>query len=230
MFFDPLYLLIAGPGLLLSAWASWRVHATFKRYREVATGAGMSGADVAREILRRAGLGHVEVTRHEGFLSDHYDPRTRVVRLSPDVYDGRSIASVGVAAHETGHALQHAKNYAPLAFRSLVVPVAGIGSQAGPLIFIGGMIFQSIAMAYVGVILFAVVVAFQLVTLPVEFDASSRAKRVLQEYALVAPGEREGVAKMLSAAAMTYVAAALTSILTLAYYVIQLTGMRHRED
>jgi hypothetical protein len=224
MYFDPLYLLLVAPALLLSIWASILTKKRFGDYARVPTARGLRGADVARYLLDQAGLRTVRVVEHEGFLSDHYDPRDRVVRLSPDVFRGSSISSVSVAAHETGHALQHAQAYWPLQFRSKIVPLATFGSSFAYVIIFVGMLLHAMSLAYFGVILFTSVVAFQLVTLPVEFDASARAKRILFERGLVTPQEQPGVSKVLGAAALTYVAAAASALLTLLYFLVR-TGL-----
>lgn len=175
--------------------------------------------------VARAGGAEVTIERVSGFLSDHYDPRTKTLRLSPDVHDGRSIASIAVAAHEAGHAIQDVKQYAWLTMRSNMVPLTIMGSKSWIWLFFAGMLLHQPSLAWIGVILFGLTVAFQLVTLPVEFDASNRAKAVLAESGIVSSSEElEGVSKVLGAAAMTYVAGALASIATLFYYVTLLTG------
>jgi Zn-dependent membrane protease YugP len=217
MFFDPLYFLVVGPFLLLAAWASWRVRSTFARFQSVGVRSGMTGAEAAAAVAR-AGGSEVTIERHQGFLSDHYDPRTKTLRLSPDVHDGRSISSIAVAAHEAGHAIQHVKGYAWLGLRTQLVPICSIGSNLWMWIFLAGMIFQMPILTNLGIVVFALVVLFQIVTLPVEFDASNRAKVVLARTGIVAnEAESQGVASVLNAAAMTYVAAALTSVATLVY-------------
>jgi uncharacterized protein len=217
MFFDPLYFVVVGPFLLLAAWASWRVRSTFARYQSVGVSSGMTGAEAAAAVAR-AGGSEVTIERHQGFLSDHYDPRSRTLRLSPDVYDGRSISAIAVAAHEAGHSIQHVKGYAWLGLRTQLVPVCSIGSNLWMWIFLMGLIFHLRMLVNVGILVFALVVVFQLVTLPVEFDASNRAKLVLERTGIVqSQAEAQGVASVLGAAAMTYVAAALSSVATLAY-------------
>ena len=181
----------------------------------------MTGADVAKEILTRNGLSHVAVVETGGFLSDHYDPAKKVVRLSPDVYRSSSLASIGVAAHETGHAIQHAKAYGPLTLRNMMVPLASIGSNLSWVIIFAGFIFGALGLVKVGIVLFSTVVVFQLITLPVEFNASARAKSILTSYSIVSKEEMVGVNKVLSAAAMTYVAAAISSVVTLLYFLIR---------
>jgi Zn-dependent membrane protease YugP len=228
--FDPMYFLIIAPGFLLSLWATFKVKGNFSHFSRVRSSNGMTGAAVAREILRRNNLHDVRVKETNGMLSDHYDPRKRTVNLSSDVYRNPSVASVAVAAHEVGHALQHAKEYAPLALRSAAVPIARIGSWAPWIILFGGMWFHSPSLVWAGVLLFAGTVAFQLITLPVEFNASARAKVQLSQLGLVTASDKKGVNKVLSAAAMTYVAAAITAILTLLYYLIRLGLIGGRDD
>jgi Zn-dependent membrane protease YugP len=221
MFFDPMYLVIVGPAFLLSLIAQVWVKRSFARYAKVGLMSQMSGAQAAQRIVQRTGL-DVRIEPVRGFLSDHYDPRHRVLRLSPQVYEGRSLASIGVAAHEAGHALQHAKGYAPLQFRTAMVPVTSIGSQlAWPLLIIG-LLFQAAGLLYLGIILYAGAVLFQLVTLPVEIDASRRAMALIRSEGIVAnEAEAAGAKKVLTAAAMTYVAAAATAILTLLYFLLR---------
>jgi Zn-dependent membrane protease YugP len=222
-FFDPWYLIIALPGLLLGLYAQMKVKRNFNKYSQVRTARGVTGAQVARDLLDSQGLQNVRVEEVQGFLSDHYDPRSKVLRLSPGVYRSNSVAAAGIAAHEMGHALQDAKMYAPLTLRSAMVPSVQIGSYAGPLLFIIGMFIHP-SLAWLGLILFGATVLFSLVTLPVEFDASKRAKQLLVNQGVLASRELEGVNKVLDAAALTYVAAALQSIMTLLYYASFLTG------
>jgi len=225
-----LYLLIGIPGLLLSLYAQYRVKSAFNKYAKVQSGRGITGADAARRILDANGLNHVRVESVNGFLSDHYDPRSKTLRLSPDVYGTPSLSAVGVAAHEAGHALQDQQNYAPLTLRSAMVPSVQIGSWLGPIIFMAGFFMSGaigqlgMTIAWLGVILFGCTALFALVTLPVEFDASKRAKALLVTEGILTTEEIGGVDKVLDAAALTYVAAALQAIMTLAYYVFLLTG------
>lgn len=219
MFFDPMYFVFIGPAILLSLWASWRTRSAFKKYSKVRTASGLTGAQAAKLMLERAGIDDVEVVATRGTLSDHYNPLKKTLALSEPVYGTPSIAAVGVACHEAGHALQHAKGYKPLALRSALVPTAGIGSKLGIWVMLAGLLFQAQPLVLVGAVLFSAVVLFQLVTLPVEFDASARAKRLAVEHGIVLPQEREGIDRVLNAAAMTYVAAAISSLLTLLYYV-----------
>lgn len=219
--FDPLYLLFFVPGVLLSLWASSRVKSTFRRYSQVASRRGYTGAEAARELIRRRGVAGVRVEETAGFLSDHYDPGARVLRLSPDVYHGRSLAAMGVAAHEAGHAIQHATSYGPLKFRSMVVKPAMIGSNLGAILAGVGLMMQSAGLLWIGIVFFAAFVLFTLVTLPVEFDASNRAVRALQETGMIAADEVDGTSAVLKAAAMTYVAAAVSAILQLLYFLMR---------
>lgn len=198
-------------------WAQYKVMSAFRRYSRVPAGVGLTGAEVAARILQAAGLYDVRVEPVRGMLSDHYDPRTRTLRLSPEVYGTPSVAALGVAAHEAGHALQHRENYAPLALRNAIVPVAGIGSQLGIWLFVIGMFLGQAGglLMDLGILMFLGVVAFTLVTLPVEFDASRRAVAALQAHGLVTPRELDGVKAVLGAAALTYVAAAASAIVEL---------------
>jgi len=227
LLFDPLFWIIVGPAFLVAMWAQVRVKSTFARYSKVPARSGMSGASAARAILRGAGLG-VEVEPVGGQLTDHYDPRKRKLRLSEGVYGSNSLAALGVAAHEAGHAIQHSVGYAPMAIRSFFVPVASIGSHAAmPLFFIGmfiggarGMPFGQLLMT-IGIIVFAAVVVFQLVTLPVEINASRRAMALLTSQGIVGDDEAPAARKVLTAAALTYVAAALMAVLQLVYMILR---------
>ncbi len=224
-----LYFLFALPALLLGLWAQARVRSAFNKYSKVASPGGIAGAEVARRMLDNNGLQHIRIETAGGFLSDHYDPRSKILRLSSDVFQGRSIAAAGVAAHETGHALQDSKRYAPLMLRSLMVPTVQFGSWLGPLLFIAGFFLSGTigtTLAWAGVLMFGAVAAFTLVTLPVEIDASNRAKRELVTEGILTPVELQGVNKVLDAAALTYVAAAIQAISTLFYYVFLLRGRR----
>ncbi len=225
-FFDPMYLVFAGPPLLLALYAQWKVKRAFNKYARVRTARGITGAQIARALLDSQGLSNVRVERVGGFLSDHYDPRGKVLRLSPQVHDTPSVAAAGVAAHEMGHALQDATGYAPLTLRTAMVPAVRFGSNLGPILFIVGLLMQFPTLAWVGLVFFAASVVFALVTLPVEFDASRRAKALLSNQGFVVQGEGEGVNKVLNAAALTYVAGALQAIATLAYYAFLLMGRR----
>ena len=230
MFFDPLYLMIAAPGMLFAFWASMRVKSQFRRYADVSIGSGMSGAEVARAMLRARGIQGVHVEEHQGFLSDHYDPTERVVRLSPDVYHGRSISAVGVAAHECGHVLQDANDYAPMRIRQHLVGPANFGSSLSWILIMGGFFLQASGLIWLGILAFSSIVFFQLVTLPVEFNASTRAKEHLLQSGIVTAGEGEHVAQVLNAAALTYVAALVTGILQLLYFIIRFGGVGTSDD
>jgi Zn-dependent membrane protease YugP len=228
-YFDPVYLIVALPALLLGLWAQMRVRSAFSQYSQVRSARGVTGAQAARHLLDRNGLSNVAVERVQGFLSDHYDPRSKTLRLSPTVYESPSLASVGVAAHEAGHALQDQQHYAPLALRSAMVPAVQIGSWLGPIIFFVGFLMSSAfgnSLAWIGLILFGATAIFALVTLPVEFDASRRAKQLLVSEGILMPQEMVGVNKVLDAAALTYVAAALQAISTVLYYAYLLLGRR----
>jgi len=230
------WLIFALPGLILGLWAQSRVKGAFKKYSKVRTARNITGAQVARALLNEQGLSHVAIEESQGGrLSDHYDPRNQVLRLSPQVYREPSIAAAGVAAHEMGHALQDANKYVPLKFRSALVPATQFTSKLAPMLFMAGFLLNiflkteiGLYIAWAGVALFAVAVIFTLVTLPVEFDASKRAKRLLVSSGVLIGDEIEGVNKVLDAAALTYVAAAVTAIGQLLYYVMLLTGGRRR--
>ena len=221
MIFDPMYFLFVGPALLLSLWASWKTKSTFKKYSQKPTLRGMTGAQAAQLLLTQAGISDVKIVPHRGTLTDHYNPMNKTLALSEPVYGSPSIAAVGVACHEAGHAIQHAKAYKPLWLRSLLVPTVGIGSQLGMWVMIIGLFLASTKMVIVGAVLFSAVVLFQLVTLPVEFDASSRAKKLAFSHGIVTEAEQQGVAKVLNAAALTYVAAAVSSFMTLLYFLFR---------
>ena len=218
MIFDPMYFLFVLPGLALSIWASARVKSTFKKYSAIRTARGFTGAEAAQELLRGAGITDVRIVRSHGVLSDHYNPMTKTLALSEPVYDSQSIAAVGVATHEAGHAIQHARQYAPLWVRSALVPTANIGSSLGYFVMVIGLFFASTNMVLIGALLFSAVLLFQIVTLPVEFNASNRAKALVVEQGIVTIQERKGVDAVLNAAALTYVAAAVSTLLTLLYF------------
>ncbi|MFZ7103117.1 MAG: zinc metallopeptidase [Peptococcaceae bacterium] len=223
LFFDPTMILLI-PGIILAAYAQGKVQTTFQRYSRVLSRRGITGAQVARFILDGYGLQEVDVEMTGGRLSDHYDPRTRKVRLSNDVYRGSSLASLGVAAHEVGHAIQHDTGYTPLHIRNSIVPVTQIGSTLSFPLLIIGLLMGSFALARLGVLLFAGVVLFQVITLPVEFNASSRALAILDKEGFLSREELAGTKKVLDAAALTYVAAALMAALNLLRLLI-ISGM-----
>lgn len=220
LFLDSTIILLI-PAILLSVYAQFKVSSSFKRYSAVPAQSGLTGAQTARAILNSNGLYDVQVELVAGKLSDHYDPRSRVVRLSNEVYQGSSLASVAVAAHETGHALQHAYGYVPLTLRTTFVPLASFGSWAGPILILLGFFFSSFSfLLEIGILVFCFAVLFQVVTLPVEFNASSRALTLLQEENVLAGGEVQGARSVLNAAALTYVAAALVAVLQLVRLVL----------
>lgn len=219
MILDPTYLIMVVPAILLSLAAQFYVNSTFRRYSQVRSRLGSTGTQVARRLLDRHGLSEVQIEEIGGTLSDNYDPRAKVLRLSQPVAESSSLASIGVAAHETGHALQDAAGYAPMAIRSAIVPAANLGSSlAIPLIFVGFLLRFS-GLIWVGVIFFAGAVLFQIVTLPVEFNASRRAVAALTETGEIDAAETGPVRKVLTAAALTYLAAALVAVLQLLYFI-----------
>jgi Zn-dependent membrane protease YugP len=218
MVLDPWYFIIILPGFLLSIWAQSKVKGNFQKYSQVRNGAGLTGAQTARRILDDEGLNSIPIEQVPGALTDHYDPRTKILRLSQPVYGVDSVAAMAVAAHECGHAMQQKAGYAPLKFRSAIVPAANIGSKLGFILLIIGIIIGVSGLSWIGVGLFALSTIFALVTLPVEFNASRRAKQELQQLGLTGPDDAAAVDKVLDAAAWTYVAAFLTSVLSLLYY------------
>ncbi|MEZ5978160.1 MAG: zinc metallopeptidase [Planctomycetota bacterium] len=235
LFTDPLFLVVMLVGGGLCGIAAMRVKSTFAKYQRVGVRSGMTGAEAARAVCRAGGVDDVTIERHHGFLSDHYDPRSRTLRLSPDVYDGRSISSIAVAAHEAGHAIQHKQAYVWLGMRSTLVPLVGVANGLWTLPFFLGLVLGGFAsngiggpLMVVGAALLGIAVLFQLVTLPVEFDASNRAKAVLAHTGIVStPEEARGVSDVLGAAALTYVAGAVSSALTLAYVLFRIAGSRN---
>ena len=226
--FDGTYILIV-IGMVLSMLASSRVKTTFAKYQRVRSMSGMTGAEAAQRILRQSGIYDVRVERVSGSLTDHYDPRSKVLRLSDSVYGSSSVAAVGVAAHECGHAVQHEKGYVPLSIRSALVPVANFGANLAWPVFLMGLIFSIGPLLDIGILLFLAAVLFQLVTLPVEFNASSRALRLLESNGILYGEEIRDTRKVLSAAALTYVASLAASVLQLLRLII-LSGGRRRND
>jgi Zn-dependent membrane protease YugP len=225
------YLIFMIPGLLFMLWAQSKVKGAYQKYSKVQNSANITGAQAARRVLDSQGLQNVQIEQIAGQLTDHYDPRARVLRLSQGVYGVPSIAAIGIAAHEAGHAIQHAKAYGPLKLRTAIVPAVSIGSNLGFGVLFLGLILNSVGLAWVGVGLFALATVFALITLPVEFDASKRAKEALVQIGLVDQGVRggeegKGVAAVLDAAAWTYIAGFASSLLTLLFYVMQVMGMR----
>ncbi len=228
---DPLYFIMIAPAFLLGIYAQIKVKSTVKKWSKVGNMSGLTGAMAARRILDAFGLRNVQVEVTRGWLSDHYDPTSQTLRLSPDIYQSSSIAAVGIAAHEAGHALQHASGYALLKLRNAIVPTANIGSWlAFPMIFIG-MILSIKGLALAGVILFGTLVIFQVITLPVELDASRRAKALIMEQGIIySDQERAGVSSVLSAAALTYVAATITALVQLLYFAFRLGLLGGSDD
>jgi len=216
--------------MIIPLWAQARVKGTYSKYAQVANETGYTGAQAARIILDQHGLYNVTIEEIGGRLTDHYDPRDKVLRLSSENYHGRSIAGVAVAAHEVGHAIQDKENYAPLRFRHALVPVANLGSNLSYLFIIIGAILGIMQLALLGIIFFAAAVLFQLVTLPVEFNASHRAMVQLADLGLILPDERRPARKVLSAAALTYVAAALVAVLELLRFVLMFLGSNNNDD
>ena len=226
-YYDPYYILII-IGVLISLAASAKVQSTFRKYNQVRSRTGMTGAEAARRLLQAQGIYDVSIQRVSGNLTDHYDPKNKILRLSDSTYGSTSVAAIGVAAHECGHAMQHAEGYAPLSFRTALVPVANFGSQFSILLIVAGLIFGQV-LVEVGILLFCAVVLFQLVTLPVEFNASRRALRLLGDNGILYDEEVGMTRKVLTAAALSYVASALMSILQLLRLVL-LFGGRRRDN
>jgi len=230
MFLDPLYLAFLIPGMILAGIAALLTKTTFKKYSKVGVSTRLTGAEAAQRLLNHEGISDVSIEAVRGFLSDHYDPSSKTLRLSPEVYGARSLSAIGVACHEVGHAIQHARSYAPLALRTALVPIASIGSNLAWILIMGGIFLNymthgnSMFIAQLGVILFMGAVAFTLITLPVEWDASARAKRLMVAAQVVGPAEAIQAGKVLNAAFLTYVAAAVTAVLQLLYFMWR-TGM-----
>ncbi len=228
--FDPLYLLLMLPGMAVAGWAQTRIASAYREGSRYRVSSGVTGARAAAVIMHSSGVDNVPIEPVAGQLTDHYDPSKKILRLSASNYQDSSLAAVGVAAHEAGHAIQDASHYPLLVVRNLIVPLAGIGSNISFTALLAGVIFQSMTLVWVGILLFSTVVVFQLVNLPVEFDASRRAREQLQLTGLITPEEDQVVGRVLGAAAMTYVAATLTSILQLLFFVIRTRGFRRRQD
>jgi len=235
MFFDPLYFVFMLPGVAFMLWAQAKVKGNFSKFAKVRNSANVTGAQAARRVLDSQGLQDVQIESIRGELSDHYDPRSRVLRLSEGVFGVPSISAIGIAAHEAGHAIQHAKAYNPLKVRTAMVPAVNIGSNLGFGVLFLGLFLQQQNLAWIGVALFGLSTLFALLTLPVEFDATRRAKAALVQVGLVDSGvgggeESKGVARVLDAAAWTYIAGFAASVLTLLYYVMAVMGMGGRRD
>ena len=222
------YLLWVAPAFILMMWAQWRIRSAYARGMEVP--ASLSGAAAAQHILDSSGLDNVAIEVTDGVMSDHYDPQQKVLRLSREVYASRTATAVGIAAHEAGHALQDATNYAPMGIRNLAVPAANFGSGFGMLLLTIGYVMASKTLLIVGIVAFSAVVFFQLINLPVEIDASNRAKRVLTDLGIVDQDGSGAVRSVLNAAAWTYVAGTLQSVLTLLYYISLVAGGNRRDD
>lgn len=228
--FDMTYILwVMIPGMIISGGASFLVKAAFSKYSRVPSRRGFTGAQAAARLLQNAGISDVQIVATNGYLSDHYNPQTKQLALSEAVYGSNSLAAVGVACHEAGHAIQHATNYFPLGLRSAIVPAAGIGSNIGYMVMAVGLFVHPFVVA-IGAVIFSAVLVFQLVTLPVEFDATARAKRLVVEAGIVDEDERYGIDRTLNAAALTYVAAVITTLLTLLYFLMRSGLLGGRDD
>lgn len=221
MIIDPLYIIMAIPGLLIGLYAQWKTKSTFKHYSQYTAASRLTGAQAARRLLDQEDLSDVRVEAVQGFLSDHYDPRSRTLRLSEEVYGSPSLSAIGVACHEAGHAIQHATHYAPLKFRSALVPITQFSTNLVYIIFFIGLFLNMAPLMNVAILLFTVVVLFTLVTLPVEWDASARAKRLMVHAGIVSEQESEDAGRVLNAAFLTYVAALISAVLTLLYFIMR---------
>jgi Zn-dependent membrane protease YugP len=228
-YFDVRYLLFSLPALLLALFAQWRVQSAYRKYSRVRNMRDISGLEAARTLLRSNGLGNVDVQATRGFLSDHYDPSKKVLRLSQEVARNPSVAALGIVAHEVGHALQDQADYAPLRVRSGLVPMVNLGTWLGMILFFVGLVIEFTGLVWVGVIFFSGSVVFALVTIPVERDASRRALQILKADGLVGTTDIKGVQAVLSAAALTYVAALAQALSQLLYFVLLATGMSRRD-
>lgn len=232
-YFDPMYFVFVGPAILVAIVAQARVKSAYRKAGKIPAQSGMTGAQTAQRILNAYGIADVAIEPIKSLLGDHYDPKRKVLRLSPDVYHGRSLASLGIAAHEVGHAIQDARDYGPLALRNGLVPMASIGSNAAMFFVIAGLVLSYMQISFgqpiavVGLGLFGVVVVFQLINLPVEFNASRRAREILLSQGMITASEDRVVGKVLNAAAMTYVAATITAIMTMMYYAYLVFGRRN---
>lgn len=232
---DYLYLILVLPAVIFSLWASIRVNTTFKKYSKIRSMRGITGAEAARRVLDANGLQHIRIEQIPGNLTDHYDPRSDVIRLSESVYGNTSVAAVGVACHEAGHAVQHAENYAPVKIRAAIIPVTNIGSRLAIPLIILGILLNSLAsapeflvIAYIGVACYGLCTLFQLVTLPTEFDASRRALRCIESYGILGSEEIGGARRVFTAAAMTYVAALAVSLMQLLRLFLMVSGNSRR--
>lgn len=227
--FDPIYYLFAIPALILGLYGQYRVRSAYARFSRVGNTSGIVGYEAAQRLLAISGLGQVNLQEKPGHLSDHYDPRSKTLALSSRVARSASVASLGIVAHEVGHAIQDHREYLPLKLRSGLVPVVRIGSWLGPIIFLGGMVLPIPNMSLIGLLFFSATLVFSLVTLPVEFDASRRAVSMLQQSGMMSGVDERGVQQVLSAASLTYVAAATQALSTILYYVFLLGGYCRRD-
>ncbi len=230
LFFDPLYLIFALPGFIIALIAEMMVKGTFAKYDRVSASSGMTGAEAAYRLLKDAGIDDVSIEETNGFLSDHYDPTAKTLRLSHGVFHSQSLSAIGVACHEAGHAIQHFEHYSPLELRSALVPIAQISSPLSYFLILIGFLFQSQSMVLWGAIAFGAAVLFSLVTLPVEYDASRRAKKLMQTAGIVNSYEASSAGAVLNAAFMTYVASAVNSLLILLYYLVRAGVFGGRRD
>jgi len=228
MFFDKYYLILVMPTVILSLWAQFMVKSTFSKYSRISCSKRITGQDAAALLMKANSIRDVRIEAVGGSLTDHYDPSAKVLRLSQPVYNEHSISAVGVAAHETGHAIQHARGYGPLALRSTLVPVANIGSMFGPWMAMAGIFLSMPMLLNIGILLFGGAVLFYVITLPVEFDASMRAVAILRSSNVLTPDELKGVKKVLTAAALTYVASALTALMSLLRLILLSQSRRRR--
>lgn len=230
MIFDPLYFVFLAPAMLLGMYAQWKVMSAYQNGNRIRSRSGVTGAQAAAYIMRAADVRGVRIEDVPGQLTDHYSPGEKTLRLSPDVYEGNSISSLGIAAHEVGHAIQDSRGYLPLVMRNAIVPLANFGSIAGMILLVLGFILAMSGLIWIGIFVFSATVVFQLVNLPVEFDASRRARKMLLSTGLITQEEEPEVARVLNAAALTYVAATITSIVTLLYYVFRAGGFSNSDD
>jgi len=229
-FFDPMYFMFLVPAMILAGLATLFTRTTFNTYSRQRSRSGMTGAQAAHQLLRSQGVDDVRIEPVRGFLSDHYDPTSRTLRLSPAVYGSPSLSAIGVACHEAGHALQHAAGYAPLAIRSQLVPVTQFGSSASYIMFMVGMFMRAPGLMQLGAILFGLVVLFSIVTLPVEWNATARAKLLMTQAGIVSADEQPLASRVLNAAFLTYVASAFTALMTLLYYLVRAGLLGGRDD
>ncbi len=225
-YFDPLYFMFALPGLILALYAQAKVKSNYSKYSKIINSSGYTGADVAQLILRSNGITNVQIRRISGNLTDNFNPKDNCIYLSDGVFGSNTIAAVGIAAHEAGHAVQHAQSYAPVKMRSALVPICNFGAGVSPFLILLGYFLQMEVLLFLALGVFLLSVLFQLVTLPVEFDASSRALQAIKQSGVLNPQEQKGAKKVLSAAALTYVAALLQSLLIFLYYFVRFTGNR----